>query len=474
MKGLYAGILLLGGILALMPLSWKRCISIALVIVVLEGAIRKWLFPGFDEGIYFAKDVVLGIAYLKYYTQLPSKRIGIVSDSLLKSLILCNGIFLALEICNPDLGSVLVGLVGLKNYLFYVPLVYLVPQMFDSQEELVIFLRRYLLLIIPEAALAILQHSAPPDSWINVYARPKDAMMAFVGESVRATGTFSYIAGFGSYLQIMGGLLLSLLVLEQPKRWNILLGIMVISLLGGVLFSGSRTPLISLVLFVVLYYLLNKVTRYLKLHRKFIAPMVIGGFALMYWAGSAVNDFSDRVSGNSDLGARIGWAALNPFRLTEQSGITGFGVGAAYQAVGVIRKIFNLAPGTPITVYVEAETEKVMIELGPIGFVLWYLLRFRLLVLLWRTFRRSESPLARELGLSAFLIHLLSLPGQMVFQVTFNLYYWFLAGFAFLLPRLDEIGIEAEEELEALYEEEEMAQRIDDGEYDDEDEDRYR
>ena len=92
-----------------------------------------------------------------------------------------------------------------------------------------------------------------------------------------------------------------------------------------------------------------------------------------------------------------------------------------------------------------------MLEIGPIGFFLWYLLRLRIVLLLWRTYTRLKLPLTREMALTAFLMHLLFLPSQVVFQITFTIYYWLFAGFILLLPRIEERQrqLDLEDELES-------------------------
>ncbi|MFM6074201.1 MAG: hypothetical protein ACKPB9_21865, partial [Dolichospermum sp.] len=89
-----------------------------------------------------------------------------------------------------------VGLFGFKTYLFYIPLMWMLPSLFQTQEELYQFLRNYLLLVIPVAILAILQFFSPIDSPLNVYARNNLGGIAVAGENVRVTGTFPYIAGY--------------------------------------------------------------------------------------------------------------------------------------------------------------------------------------------------------------------------------------------------------------------------------------
>lgn len=78
-------------------------------------------------------------------------------------------------------------------------------------------------------------------------------------------------------------------------------------------------------------------------------------------------------------------------------------------------------------------------ELGPIGFILWYGLRLFIVLELWLTYLKLRSPFLRDLALSGFLIHAIMFTSQMVFHHTFSLYYWFYTSFIYLLPWLDRI-----------------------------------
>ena len=47
--------------------QWRLAVKGALVLVVIEGAVRKWLVPGAQDLVYFAKDLVLVGAYVGFF-----------------------------------------------------------------------------------------------------------------------------------------------------------------------------------------------------------------------------------------------------------------------------------------------------------------------------------------------------------------------------------------------------------------------
>ncbi|MFM6687434.1 MAG: hypothetical protein ACKPH9_15580, partial [Dolichospermum sp.] len=155
------------------------------------------------------------------------------------TLFLCTG-WCAFQIFNPSLGSPIVGLFGFKTYLFYIPLMWMLPSLCQTQEELYQFLRNYLLLVIPVAILAILQFFSPIDSPLNVYARNNLGGIAVAGENVRVTGTFPYIAGYSTYMSFCFTVLIPILSLNQPKIWRIITFIEAFLVVGTSFMSGAR------------------------------------------------------------------------------------------------------------------------------------------------------------------------------------------------------------------------------------------
>ncbi len=448
-KVLNGASLFIAALFICMPLSWRRLVKIALVLVIFEGAVRKWLLPSLSQFVYFGKDFILVIAYMKYFASREPKYDRVALDSLLLFLIVANSLFIMVQACNFSLGSPIVGLIGVRNYLVFLPLIFIVKELFRSQEELANYIKMYLVLVIPVVALAILQHFSPADSPLNMYVSEEDAAKALVGTRVRTTGTFSYIAGFASYLQTMAALAIPMLVLQLDRSWhNILRGILV-AIVTGIIFSGSRTPVLSVILFVLAYFVCNKVLRKMGLYKKFIIPGLVMAMVLLQFLAGSLESLIQRFSNDQHLGMRVLASITTPFDYILHSGFWGYGAGATYQAVGRIREMFGLPSGEQIPVFFESEPERIMLELGPLGFMLWYALRIRLMIVLWRCYSSLSFPLLRELALSCFLVHSISFLGQMVFQVTFSVYYWFLAGFALLLPSIEQRELAEENVLDS-------------------------
>jgi len=431
-------------VITLSSANWKLSVKTVLVLVIIEGALRKWALPQASQLIYFLKDFVLIGAYLAYFAGSQPKNRLPLKDKTIKGLAYLIAFWCAFEILNPGLGSPIVGLFGARNYLLYIPLMWVVPSLFSSEEELSKFLRHYLLLLIPVGLLAIAQYFSPPSSPLNVYAGDMEQQLAMSGDAVRVTGTFSYLAGYTVYLSICFTFLLPLMLKQQTLIWRCLT-VVEFSLVAITSFmTGSRGLILFLVLATMAYFCLEGLRNFsvvINSLGKFLFP-AIAGFAIVATKfQTAVDSFAVRANRTDDLAPRMMGAFTEPFQFFRHALFSGYGVGATFQANEVIRSFFNLPLGERIPVYFEAEPGRIILELGMIGFFFWYGLKIFLVISIWNVYRQLHSPFLKQLALSIFLFQLINITGQFVFNHSANLYYWFLNGFIFLLPQLERVEI---------------------------------
>lgn len=419
---------------------WRQAFQAVMVLLVVEGALRKWVFPGVQDLVYFAKDALLLGVYAGWWVS-PLRRIQPVVPPMLSGSLALFAAFGTLQVFNPTLPNVLVGILGFKSYFLYLPLIWVMPSAFRDDRELAVFLQRYCLLAIPVGLLAVAQFFAPADSSLNTYARGATSHAMTFGSStqVRVTGTFSYITGYSSYVLTIAILILALLA---ATRWRFRGNLFIYAALGltvlGMLMTGSRGAALMLALLFPLYYLLGVAREGQAgstLGRLLLGVGVLG-MLLNYVGSDAVGAFYGRASGTTDLRERITAPIIQPLRKLEDAGVLGFGIGATHQAAQ------SLAD-TPIPyawmrgVIVEDEPGRIMLEVGPIGFLLAYFVRIYLIVLSLARVFRFRTGFHRAIATCCVLFFLAHLPGGVVFNVTAGLFYGFFAGLLFLVDRLD-------------------------------------
>lgn len=429
----------------LSALKWRRSVKAVFILVVFEGALRKWVLPQASEMLYFLKDIVLIGAYFNFYA-LSARKEPLPNQGKIINL----GIFLTIGWCvfqafNPSLGSPVVGVFGLRGYLIYIPLIWMIPYLLESEDELYRFLRSHLLLTIPVGLIGIVQFFSPPDSFINAYANDEAISKAtFVGAvtAVRITGTFSYLNNYALYLIVCFGLLVVMLSVKQSGKWQTATLAELFLVTINSFMTGSRTTIFSEVLFLLGYLLAKGLTKpggALRLMNKLIVPVIVISIAGFIWFRPAIGAFLERTTSNQDVSRRIVFSLTEPLNFVHLKQLDGYGTGATHQGTPTLRQVLNLPPGEVIRVPHEAEMGRIALELGPIGFLFWYGLRISIMLVLFGTFWSLKRPFLRHLALTAFLIQLILFIGFLVFHHTFGLYYWFLTSFIFVLPRLEQI-----------------------------------
>jgi hypothetical protein len=438
-------VILAGGAVAVWAFRrWRAGLQAAMVLLIFEGAIRKWLFPGSQDLVYFAKDVVLLGTYLGFVRERPRlQNYRPPPLPALYAMLILSILLGLLEIFNPALPNLLVGIFGFKAYFLYTPLLFVVPAAFASDAELYRFLRRYALISIPVGLLAVAQFFSPSSSLLNTYARTNEenAYIVTFGSStyVRVTATFSFITGYTAYLLVSALLILCLLA---AAGWRFRGQLQLVAALGftalGMLMTGSRGPVLMVALLFPLYWWMAVIREHGgggAFGRLLIALTLIG--VLLALTGRDVIDaFVGRAAGVGDVRGRLTSPLLSPFVILPDAGLLGFGIGATHQTAAA------LAP-SPVPyswlhgLITEVESGRVMLEMGGLGFLLIYLFRVHLIFYAFRQVMVLRTRFHRAMATASCLVAIAAVPNGVVFDVTSDLCYWFFAGLLLLVVRLD-------------------------------------
>src|SRR6202162_4916509 len=113
--------------------DWRSGVLLFLLWLLFEDLARKYL--GNSMTVYFAKDFLVLIAYLSFYLAKRRREVDTFKFPFLVPL----GIFFALafvEVFNTFSPNIMYGLLGLKLYFYYVPLMYLGYAMLQHPEDL--------------------------------------------------------------------------------------------------------------------------------------------------------------------------------------------------------------------------------------------------------------------------------------------------------------------------------------------------
>jgi hypothetical protein len=212
----------------------------AWVTVLLQGALRKWVFPGATI-VYLVQDVPLAIAYAY------ALRKNILWTGRLAGLCACITALLfvqaMLQIIFID-HNPLVAMIGLHHYIFYLPMLFFIPPCM-TPHNVRRFLRLNLWINIPMGLLATLQAVSPRGAWVNRTVAGDDMAFQVGGsDAVRAMGTFSFTLMFSIWCGIAVALVIGEWLLPPSRRAyqsRSLLLASTASAAVATMVSGSRT-----------------------------------------------------------------------------------------------------------------------------------------------------------------------------------------------------------------------------------------
>lgn len=427
-------------------LNWRAGVVTALVLVVVEGALRKWIFPEWQELIYWSKDVALAGAYVRFYGARMIDHEPIVPPHPINKWVAPLVVWGLAEALNPNLPSLMVGGLGLKAYFFYIPLFYMVPELVDGRAALMRFLGAYAGCSILLSLLGIAQFFSPLDSPLVSYVAWEGgtgvSQVAKVGDFPRVTATFPFISGYVAYLFAVVLVLLALLNMQDgvsPRRRAVLfvaLGLAAVNLF----MTGSRWPIFTLLVLVPVFLSMagDRVSARARLFARAAVGLVVLSIVAISFFGDALGAFWERTVTNRDEAEhRVIDPVTEPFLFLPMAGLIGSGIGSTHQAARFVAggaEPFSWLP----TLDFENEPGRIMLELGAVGFLLYYVQKMALLAALWRLRSTLADEDLRLLAAAAFCMHLAFFLWPTVFNVTAALYLWSLSGLLFLLPRLDE------------------------------------
>ena len=403
------------------------------VLIVMQGALRKWFLPGLSTPLYVAKDIALIGALVPFMWRYGFHFPDVTRKSLLPTLLGAFTFVVLLQAFNFNVPSAIVGILGVKSYLLYTILLFLLPVVLERVEKPERLVTGVVVAVVPVLLLGFYQYSQPVDAWINQYVS-EDMTEVAVMSRPRITGTFSYIGGMGAFLSfsMFLGLAIVLAGFRHGHRWYQLLGA---GLLGLALvvapMNGSRSVVLGFL--VPLPFVFFAVVRGLRAGAVLAGLsvlLVVGGYVATEteWATQGWDVIEHRMENASDRDTRVQGMFADPIRKLTVGGVLGYGAGSTHQAAGALSSTGRIQiPG----VYYEGELGRVIIELGIIGALLFLALKAWLAWAAWQFMRRAETAWMVVLSVLSFSFLFLNLAvGMIVFNHIAGALYWICAGCA--------------------------------------------
>jgi hypothetical protein len=217
------------------PQSTQTLIVLYVALVILEGALRKWLLPGgLNSLVAIARDPIALVLLWRGYCQglFQHDRL-LIAWLVLVFVLATSGLLAQISSAQP----LMVWVFGLRTACLHFALIPIVARLI-TLTTLQNVLLRLLALAGPIALLMVWQYRSPVDAWINRVALDGGSLLLAAGGKVRPPGPFSFATGTAEYYALINAVLAGGFVSRTlHSRW-LIYGLTFTVLAASV--SGSR------------------------------------------------------------------------------------------------------------------------------------------------------------------------------------------------------------------------------------------
>jgi hypothetical protein len=443
--------------------DWRRGFYMFLTWLLFEDLVRKYL--GNNMAIYFGKDFLVGLVYVSFFLEVRQRKEKLFHPPFMPFLLIFFWLG-AVQIFNMNSPSPLYGILGLKLYFYYMPLMFVGYALIRDDTDL----RKFLIVNLSLAAVisfiaiiqAIVGHSFlnPTDlapelrdlGELDRYSPLTNQMLSL------PTAVFVSTGRLGLYLVLMiiltAGAAGYLLLSSAKHRTLVFIAIALVG--GAAIFSGSRGAVaygaISTVALVA-GFLWGAPWRWKQAHRmiKVIRRAFISGaigFALIFMLFP--NEIAPRMafytetlnpnSSASELGNRSWNYPIQNFLGVFDGAHWVWGNGTGTSSLGAQYVAKLLGQRSPLLI--EEGYGVLISEMGIVAPFLWLLWTGALVYTSWGVVKRLRQtrflPIAFAIFWYSFLLLFpLTYGGLSAFQNFFsNMFLWILTGILFKLPTL--------------------------------------
>lgn len=406
----------------------------------------------------FVIPAYLGFAwwYLKYPER---KRMSFWGSRAIVTFMALLAVLVVVHLFNPKLVNLLVGLIGLKVWLFYVPLYFLGYHLIRSKAQLIrisqVLLALGMIPVLYGIAQAVLIYTGRTDLAYALHGPSAEAATQLFARFdtaggaglVRVPGLFTFPLQYSSFLLTLLAVAYALWNGGDSDRthtfWYALaLGAVSVALVT----SGVRAVYVLLPGYFVLALLLDGRWNQIWKPALALVGLVSTGIGVLVWLlGSTVEDFLGFASNvvTLYLGTSSEGSLLNQFdyalRLTWLGTGTGMNTGAARYAFGSDAGASYIS--LPFIAGVESFPGKAILEIGVPGLIIAVALLGWLLFSGYRRLRELQDNSLRAfgIGLLCFLIMIVGYlyKGTLLDYDPLNVYFWLFAGILMKLPELE-------------------------------------
>ena len=211
----------------------KKLIWAYFLILLFEGALRKWFLPQLSQGLLIIRDpIVIWIYYLCY-----AQGVFPLNNKYLQKCfqLVMLAVILSLLVNGTHLFTIAY---GARTNLLHFPLIFIMARVL-SWQDVINYGKAFLFLALPMTWVVAQQFQADRFDTINTAAGGVGHQMMTSGDKVRASGTFSFVSGIVFYYCFaIAFIIYGFLVKSTFPKWMLYLG--TTATLLAMVTAGSR------------------------------------------------------------------------------------------------------------------------------------------------------------------------------------------------------------------------------------------
>jgi hypothetical protein len=170
--------------------SIKNGIWVYFILLIFEGALRKWFLPGLSNPLLVIRDpVAIWLIYVSW-------RRGLFPSNIYLNGMIIIGLISIYTAMFIGHGNFVVALYGARILLLHFPVMFVIGRVFDREDVLKMG-KATLYISLPMAMLISMQFYSPQSAWVNRGLAGDLAGAGFSGSGdyLRPPGTFSFTSG---------------------------------------------------------------------------------------------------------------------------------------------------------------------------------------------------------------------------------------------------------------------------------------
>jgi hypothetical protein len=457
-------LIVVGSCVVAMLNNWRNGVYFFFTWLLFEDFARKFL--GNNMAIYFAKDFLLLVVYISFLAAYHRKEVTVFRPPFRVPVLLL--IWLGvMQVFNPNSTTVWYGLMGIKIFFYYVPLVLVGYALLDSERDLRRFFVINLGLILLILSLGIAQSIIGP-GFLNPAHQADDLKLLsglyrvspLTGQvAYRPTSVFVSAGRYADFILVAWLVVLGCggyLLLRQKKGRGFTFLAVAVTAVGAFLTASRGAFMWSMINGIATSVAFvwgapwreGEALRAVRAVQRAALGVALGILLLFFIFPDALLSrlaiYQETLNPNSsttELGSRAWDYPLQNFlgAFSYPHWPLGYGLGTTALGGQYVARFFNV---TPPVVGVESGFGTLIIEMGIGGLVLWLIMAGAIVFSAWRVVKKLRGSPLFPVGFVIFwYAFILLLPftfaGMQPYEdFVLNAYLWLLLGILFRLPTI--------------------------------------